>query len=96
MGGESETLRRHSRILRDKGQGFLLLRHARLQGPPRPVHPVHGADATHCNSYYHVSHQGPGLPVTSPGNGNFATQYNIHTQQLALGLTTSLSNSLSE
>ena len=46
-------------------------------------------------SYYHVSRQDP--PWTSdvvPGNGNFATQYNIHTQQLALGLATSLRSSL--
>jgi Carboxypeptidase regulatory-like domain/TonB dependent receptor len=46
-------------------------------------------------SYYHVSRQDP--PWTSnpvAGNGNFATQYRIHTQQLALGLTTSLTNSM--
>ena len=46
-------------------------------------------------SYYHVSRQDP--PWTAdvvPGNGNFATQYNIHTQQLALGLATSLKSSL--
>ncbi|HTG61675.1 MAG TPA: TonB-dependent receptor [Terriglobia bacterium] len=46
-------------------------------------------------SYYHVSRQDPlwtSDPV--PGNGDFATQYNIHTQQLALGLATSLRSSL--
>jgi hypothetical protein len=46
-------------------------------------------------SYYHVSRQDP--PWTSnpvAGNGNFATQYRIHTQQVALGLSTTLSNSM--
>lgn len=46
-------------------------------------------------SYYHVSRQDP--PWTSDvvaGNGNFATQYRTHTQQLALGLSTSLTNSV--
>jgi len=46
-------------------------------------------------SYYHVSRQDP--PWTSDpvaGNGNFATQYRIHTQQVALGLTTTLSNAV--
>jgi carboxypeptidase family protein/TonB-dependent receptor-like protein len=46
-------------------------------------------------SYYHVSREDP--PWTSdpvPGNGNFATDYRIHTQQFALGLTTTISNSL--
>ena len=46
-------------------------------------------------SYYHVSRQDP--PWTSnavAGNGDFATQYRIRTQQVALGLTTTLTNSL--
>jgi len=46
-------------------------------------------------SYYHVSRQDP--PWTSNavvGNGNFATQYRIHTQQVSLGWTWTLSNSL--
>ncbi|HKV41254.1 MAG TPA: TonB-dependent receptor, partial [Blastocatellia bacterium] len=46
-------------------------------------------------SYYHVSRQDP--PWTSnpvAGNGDFATQYRIHTQQVALGLTTTLNNSM--
>jgi len=46
-------------------------------------------------SYYDVSRQDP--PWTSnavAGNGNFATQYRIRTQQVALGLTTTLTNSL--
>ncbi|HEY6293638.1 MAG TPA: TonB-dependent receptor [Terriglobia bacterium] len=46
-------------------------------------------------SYYHVTRQDP--PWTSnpvAGNGNFATQYRIRTQQVALGLTTTISNTL--
>lgn len=46
-------------------------------------------------SYYHVSRQDP--PWTSnpvAGNGNFATQYRIHTQQAALGWTDTLGSSL--
>lgn len=46
-------------------------------------------------SYYHVSRQDP--PWTSNaavGNGNFATQYRIHTQQASMGWTWTLSNSL--
>jgi hypothetical protein len=46
-------------------------------------------------SYYHVSRQDP--PWTSnpvAGNGNFATQYRIHTQQLSMGWTWALSNSV--
>ncbi len=46
-------------------------------------------------SYRHLSRQDP--PWTSNGvigSGNFATQYRIHTQSLALGWTRTLSNSL--
>jgi hypothetical protein len=46
-------------------------------------------------SYRHVSRQDP--PWTSNGaigSGNFATQYRIHTQSLALGWTRTLSNSM--
>lgn len=46
-------------------------------------------------SFYHVSRQDP--PWTSnplAGNGNFATQYRIRDQQVALSLNTTLSNSL--
>jgi hypothetical protein len=46
-------------------------------------------------SYYHVSRMDP--PWTSNaavGNGNFATDYRIHTQQLSLGWTRNLSNAL--
>jgi hypothetical protein len=46
-------------------------------------------------SYYHVSRQDP--PWTADpvaGNGNFATQYRTHTQQIALGWTHNLSNNL--
>ncbi len=46
-------------------------------------------------SYYHVTRQDP--PWTSnplAGNGNFATQYHIRDQQVALSLNTTLSNSL--
>jgi len=43
-------------------------------------------------SYYHVNRQDPAW-TTNPiaGNGNFATQYNIHGQSLALGWTDVLS-----
>jgi len=46
-------------------------------------------------SYYHVSRQDPawtGDPTA--GNGNFATQYRTHTQQISLGWTRNLSNTL--
>ena len=46
-------------------------------------------------SYYHVTRQDP--PWTSNaavGNGNFATDYRIHTQQVSLGWTRNLSNTL--
>lgn len=46
-------------------------------------------------SYYHVSRQDP--PWTSnpvAGNGDFATQYRTHTQQISLGWTRNLSNNL--
>lgn len=46
-------------------------------------------------SYYHVNRQDP--PWTSNaavGNGNFATQYRIHTQQVSLGWTRNISNTL--
>lgn len=46
-------------------------------------------------SYYHVSRQDP--PWTSDaavGNGNFATEYRIHTQQVSMGWTRNISNTL--
>jgi hypothetical protein len=46
-------------------------------------------------SYYNVNRQDP--PWTSDaavGNGNFATQYRIHTQQFSLGWTKNISNTL--
>ena len=46
-------------------------------------------------SYYHVSRQDPPWtrdPVA--GNGNFATQYRTHTQQVALGWTRNLTNTI--
>lgn len=46
-------------------------------------------------SYYNVSRQDPPWTSnTAVGNGNFATQYRIHTQQLSTGWTWTLSNSL--
>jgi hypothetical protein len=46
-------------------------------------------------SYYHVSRQDP--PWTKDpvaGNGNFATEYRIHTQQVSLGWTYTVTNAL--
>ena len=46
-------------------------------------------------SYYHVSRQDPTW-TSDPavGNGNFATQYRIHTQQFSMGWTRNISNTL--
>ncbi|HEV2176430.1 MAG TPA: carboxypeptidase regulatory-like domain-containing protein [Terriglobia bacterium] len=46
-------------------------------------------------SFDHVSRQDPSWTSNHVvGDGNFATQYRIKTQQLAIGLTTALSNSM--
>ena len=46
-------------------------------------------------SYYHVNRQDPPWTANAAvGNGNFATEYRIHTQQISLGWTKNISNAV--